>query len=519
MTGICPLTQIIKPKKMFCEWPAWECTIKRSQLFEVAQDIKTKNGQLLSMWATDDRLLKSTFSLHLVFVFFKQSVIYLNCKLASINPTYPSLSILFPIANRLQRALFDLMGIKAIDSDDTRPWLRHASWPIDVFPLRNEIPLTMQFPEETDNYSFVHVKGSGVHEIPVGPVHAGIIEPGHFRFQVVGERILRLEERLGYTHKGIAKHLQNTTFEKAISIVSRISGDNTVAYAWSFSMAMENLHQVDVPLRAQWLRGVLLERERIMNHLGDIGALGHDAGLRFGQDQFSRIKEIMLRTNFSLFEHRYLMDLIVPGGVTIDLSSKNLIELQHEIQYLRQELILLKSIYEEHEGLQDRFVSTGIVECSLAKSLGLLGIVARASGINNDWRADMPYAPYHHLVFNVQTATAGDVAARVAVRYQEIETSLQLMEAMIIQMESGNIFNKLPSKTVQGIGIGCVEGWRGPVLTMLSAKGRGKLKWVHIHDPSWQNWLALEHAVLGNIVPDFPLINKSFNLSYSGHDG
>ncbi len=519
MTVFNPTIQAIKPKKMFCEWPAWECSIRIEMLLKIAQEIKENDGQLLTMWGTDNHTLTHAFHLHLVFIFFKKSVLYVHCRLASKNPVYPSLSTIFPIANRLQRALFDLMGIKAIHSEDNRPWLRHGSWPADVFPLRSEVPLDAQFLEDTDYYPFVHVNGSGVHEIAVGPVHAGIIEPGHFRFQVVGERILRLEERFGYAHKGIAKHLKQVPFEKAIKMVGRISGDNTVGYAWSFSMAMENIYQFSVPPRAQWLRALLLERERIMNHLGDIGALGHDAGLHFGQDQFSRIKELMLRTNFKLFGHRYLMDLIIPGGVSMDLSAEGCSEIQQEIHALRQELLILKSIYEEHEGLQDRFISTGIVEPSLAQSLGLIGLVARASGIDNDWRVDMPYAPYNHLVCNTQTVIAGDVAARVAIRYQEIEESLSLIESILDQIEPGMIQKQLPANISNLVGMGCVEGWRGPILIMLSAQGKNQLNWVHVHDPSWQNWPALEHAVLGNIVPDFPLINKSFNLSYSGHDG
>jgi Ni,Fe-hydrogenase III large subunit/Ni,Fe-hydrogenase III component G len=519
MTPNCLPIKTIRVKKMFCEWPAWEGTIKVSRLVDLVHEVKTLDGQLLTMWGTDDRALNKAFILHLVFVFFKRGTLYLHCRLSTKNPTYPDLSTYFPIANRLQRALFDLMGFHAMNNDDSRSWLRHASWPVDVFPLRQDALLETSYSQETDNYPFVQVKGNGVHEIPVGPVHAGIIEPGHFRFQVVGERILRLEERLGYTHKGIAKHFQNACNEKAAKLAGRICGDSTAAYAWSYSMAFENAHQYTAPPRAKWLRGLFLERERIMNHLGDIGALGNDAGLRFAQDQFSRLKEIMLRMNQQLFGHRYLMDLIIPGGVSIDLSIECIVEIQREIEQLHHEVYSLKSIYDEHEGLQDRFISTGVVDTALARSLGLLGLVARASGINNDWRADMSFTPYNQLDCNIQTASSGDVAARVAIRFQEIEESLSLMKLILAQLPKGAIYEPLPAIACQGIGIGCVEGWRGPIFTIVCAADKSKLKWAQIHEPSWQNWLALEHAVIGNIVPDFPLINKSLNLSYSGHDG
>lgn len=505
--------------QLFCDWPAWIGAVDSKQLPEIILKVHENQGQLLTLWGSDERLVNSKFKLHLLFVFPKQCTLYLHCDLSGRNPEYPDLSSYFPVANRLQRALFDLFGFKAIASADERPWLRHGSWPSDIFPLRNEIKINDKFQEESDHYSFVRVKGDGVHEIPVGPVHAGTIEPGHFRFQVVGERILRLEERLGYTHKGIAKHLQHAPFEKGAMLSGRICGDSTVAYAWSYCMALENLHGHHVPARAQWLRALLLERERIMNHLGDLGALGNDAGFRFGLNQFSRLKELMLRLNSKLFGHRYLMDSIVPGGVSINLFAEDSHYLDEEIKMLRQEVNTLESIYSEHDGLQDRFLTTGIINFDVATKLGLLGLAARASGIHNDWREDLSYLPYNKLHVKSQTKYSGDVAARVAIRFQEIEESLRLSEAILANLPKGAIIKELPAVSSQQIGLGCVEGWRGPITTILCNSDKQHLRWGQIHDPSWQNWPAIEHAVMGNIVPDFPLINKSFNLTYSGHDG
>lgn len=514
-----PPINTIHLDKLFCAWPAWIGEVNTNQLLEIIIEIHENQGQLLSLWGSDERLNNSQFQLHLLFLFPKHGTLYLHCALSENNPVYPDLSSYFPVANRLQRTLFDLFGFTATSFEDRRPWLRHGAWPQDIFPLRHEVKIDDQFCQEPDDYSFIHVQGDGVHEIPVGPVHAGIIEPGHFRFHVVGERILRLEERLGYTHKGIAKHFQHISFDAGAQLASRICGDSTVAYAWSYSMALENLHGIHPPPRAQWLRALLLERERIMNHLGDLGAIGNDAGFQFGFNQFSRLKELVLRRNFKLFGHRYLMDNIIPGGIAIDLHSEALNDLFEEIQMLRHEVTTLEHIYKEHDGLQDRLLTTGIIDFKLATELRLLGLIARASGISNDWREKLPCFPYNRLNFKGQTTVSGDVAARVAIRFQEIAASLSLMETMLSSLPRGNLKKNLPTASFTTIGLGGVEGWRGPIITVLCKHDKQHLHWGQIHDPSWQNWPALGHAVIGNIVPDFPLINKSFNLSYSSHDG
>lgn len=519
MTSTHPPIDNIPLNKLFCDWPAWIAEINLNQLSDIIIKAHENQAQLLTMWGSDDRLSGSQFQLHLLLMFPKQCTLYLHCRLSENNPSYPDLSPYFPVANRLQRSLTDLFGFKVIDSEDNRPWLRHGAWPDDIFPLRHEVQIDSQFYQGPDNYHFISVNGNGVHEIPVGPVHAGIIEPGHFRFQVVGERILRLEERLGYTHKGIVKHFQNASFNNSAQLASRICGDSTVAYSWSYNMALENLHSIHPTPRARWLRALLLERERIMNHLGDLGALGNDAGFRFGLNQFSRLKELVLRSNFKLFGHRYLRDTIISGGVAVDLTSEDSNEMREEIQMLRQEIKILEHIYKEHDGLQDRFVTTGMIDFKLATHLGLVGLVARASGVSNDWREDFSYFPYNRCDFKSHTQLSGDVAARVIIRFQELETSLNLLETILASLPKGGIKKNLPLVSSSTIGFGCVEGWRGPISTILCNRDKEHLHWVQIHDPSWQNWPALEHAVMGNIVPDFPLINKSLNLSYSSHDG
>lgn len=502
-----------------CAWPAWQATIPGPELIHACHHLKNLDAQLLTLWGGDERPAAG-FVLHLVFVVWESGTVYLRCNLSAAAPAYPDISVIFPAANRMQRALYDLLGIIAENGDDQRPWLRHASWPADVFPLRNDMALTAEYPNLTDHYSFVRVSGEGVHEIPVGPVHAGIIEPGHFHFQVVGEQVLRLEQRLAYTHKGIAKCFQQCSFSDGAKLAGRVSGDSTVAYAYAYSMAVENLQSTGITPRAAYLRAVLLELERIINHLGDLGALGNDAGLEFGFTQFSLLKENMVRLNQQLFQHRYCMDIIVPGGVSCDINAAGSVALSQQIDQLEKEIKRLKNIYDEHNGLQDRFSTTGIVSITTAKELGVLGLVARASGLQHDWRVQLPTPPYSVLNTKLCFETTGDVAARVNIRFCEIMESIRLIQTLLEKLPAGNIFQNLTPNVAAGrIGFGCVEGWRGPVFVSVCSDLDNKIRWAHAHDPSWQNWPALEHAIFDNIVPDFPLINKSFNLSYSGVDG
>ncbi len=357
-----------------------------------------------------------------------------------------------------------------------------------------------------------------MHEIPVGPVHAGTIEPGHFRFSIVGEKVLRLEERLGYTHKGVDKRFQGMALTEGAKLAGRVSGDSTVAYAWAYCMALESIAGAAPPARALMLRALMLERERIANHLGDLGYLGNDGGLAFGLAQFMRLKEDVLRLNAKLFGHRYLMDCIVPGGVVDDLGRSGLAAIGAECEALEREVRLLKDIYDDHPGLQDRFLTCGRLTANTAGKLGVIGLAGRASSQAWDLRAQARPAPYDVLDVRMKTHKNGDVAARVILRFDEIFESLRLIRAMIEGIAPGEIAAPLPPVPAGRSGLGWVEGWRGESLVALESGTDGRIRSCHAHDPSWQNWPALAFAVFNIIVPDFPLINKSFNLSYSGCD-
>ena len=496
--------------------PARRCPVDGMGLLTSCRVAWEQGATLVALWGSDDRDRGRGYTLHVV-VRDADGLVMFEHTLPDGDSTYPDLSVVFPVANRMQRATFDLIGI-ASEADDQRPWVWQASWPIDCYPLRRDFEAQAKWQPGQEEYAFVRVEGDGVHEIPVGPVHAGIIEPGHFRFQVVGEKVLRLEQRFSFVHKGIEKRFEGMDAAAACRLAGRVSGDSTVAYAWAYADALEAITGADVPPRARWLRALALERERIANHLGDLGALGNDGGFAFGLAQFSRLKEQVLRTNREAFGHRFLMDQVVPGGLARDLAPAHAEAMADEAKRILAEVRELREIYDEHDGLQDRFRDCGRVRPDLAVLLGLTGLAARASGHARDLRCDFPHAPWDALAVRKAVHDGGDVASRVAVRFDELVESLRLVREIVERLPGGDVVAPVPEPTPYRLGLGCVEGWRGPVLVALELGPGGSIRRCHPHDPSWSNWPVIEHAVIGNIVPDFPLINKSFNLSYSGPD-
>jgi Ni,Fe-hydrogenase III large subunit len=291
-----------------------------------------------------------------------------------------------------------------------------------------------------------------------------------------------------------------------------------VAYSWAYCQAVEGLLGVAVPSRALYLRALSLELERLQNHLGDLGALGNDAGFAFGLSQFSRLKEQCLRATGSALGGRYLLDFITPGGTAQDIDATGAQMLVGVTRQIAGQVIALREIYDEHSGLRDRFVGAGQVNPELARQLGLTGLAGRASGQVLDLRADYPWAPYEQLRVTRCVLKEGDVAARVALRFDEVQESCRLIRRILREIPVGPVRLQIANTIVSGFAVGLIEGWRGPVLIALQVGAGGVIARCHAHDPSWQNWPVLEYAIIGNIVPDFPLINKSFNLSYSGHD-
>lgn len=479
--------------------------------------IAENHGRLVTIWASQKR--NGQFVVSAVYDIENGELLWLDLPILKKEAKYPDISSLFPAATRMQRAIKDLLGIDADGASDKRPWLSHGAWPEDYFPLRNENTGKEKSSQvQVDDYQFVTVAGEGVHEIAVGPVHAGIIEPGHFRFSVVGEKTLRLEERLGYTHKGVDKAFQDFSAVEGYRLAGRMSGDSTVAYSWSYCMSLENIWKWRVPTRALWLRAVALERERVGNHLGDLGAIGNDAGFAFGLSQFMRLREDWLRLNKSVFGHRLMMDYVLPGGVVGDIDPEGLLQIRKQCDEIEIEVHTLQGIYDDHSGLQDRFLTAGTVPKELAVRLGLIGLAGRASGVAHDVRVNAAAEPYSELAVNISVREGGDVAARVDVRFDEVFESLRLIRYLVENLPSGSNRKEAAPRNSSGSSAGWIEGWRGGIFTALDVDSTGQILRCHVHDPSWQNWPVIEHAVIGDIVPDFPLINKSFNLSYSGHD-
>jgi len=426
---------------------------------------------------------------------------------------FPSVGARHRPAARLERALCDLYGVKALGAEDPRAWLDHGRWPIRA-PLGAAEPCE---PSPPALYAFLGAEGPALHQIPVGPVHAGIIEPGHFRFHASGETVVRLEERLGYVHKGVDRLMQGQDLLSAARLAARVSGDSAVAYQIAFAEAVETALRSPAPPRARWLRALLLECERIANHFGDIGAVCNDASFGLMQAHCSALRERVLRFVDFAFGHRLGMDVIVPGGVAGDLGLTDRERLRSLIKSLRKDFAPLVNLYDNTTSLQDRTVGTGVLSLSLAKAFGCGGVIGRASGRSFDARRAFPRAPYDLLTFEVPTLPQGDVNARVWIRIREVEQSFSLIEEILERLPSGATRAELTA-AAESEGFTFVEGFRGDVFAHVRLSADGRVARCHLRDPSWFQWPLLEAAIEGNIVADFPLCNKSFNCSYSGHD-
>ncbi|HWJ01819.1 MAG TPA: NADH-quinone oxidoreductase subunit C [Burkholderiales bacterium] len=419
----------------------------------------------------------------------RPSLLHLRCS----DNRFPSVGRVHPPAIRLERAMRDLYGLEAEGAPDTRPWLRHDA-----------------------PYAFLPAEGEGLHQIPVGPVHAGIIEPGHFRFTANGETVVRLEQRLGYVHKGIASLMAGAPLERAATLAARVSGDSTVAHALAFARAVEDALGIEVPPRAAWLRALAGELERLANHFGDIGAVCNDAAFSIMHASCGWLREQVLRAANECFGHRLMMDSVMPGGMRRDLAAGGAKQVAALVALARERFPELEQLYDNTASLKDRTVSTGIVSPGLARLFAAGGFVGRASGRDFDARRNPGYAPYGDLEFDVPVVQAGDVNARVWIRIREVEESLGLIEQILARLPTGPV--QVALRPASGEGAALVEGFRGDIFGWVRVAADGRVERAWLRDPSWFQWPLLEAAIEGNIVADFPLCNKSFNCSYAGHD-
>jgi Ni,Fe-hydrogenase III large subunit len=475
----------------------WPCAVVEAATWRLATQLLADGSvTLLSIWGEADRVHMALLAEGDPAI----GVVSLDCP----DGRYPSVGAVHSPAIRLERALRDLYGLEPDGLADQRPWLDHGRW-------GGETPAAAAYP-------FLPVEGEALHQIPVGPVHAGIIEPGHFRFTCDGETVVRLEQRLGYVHKGIDGLLSGATVARATRIAARTSGDSTVAYGLGFARAVEAAIGVEPPLRAVWLRAVMAELERIANHLGDFGAICNDASFSIMLAHCAVLREQVLRAAAACFGHRLMMDRIVPGGVTANLDATGIGRLRGLALDLRMKFPPLVRLYDSTASLQDRTVTTGILKPELARRFGAGGYVGRASGRAFDARRSPGYPPYDTLHFEVPVLTEGDVNARAWIRVREIEQSLSLLDQLLSALPAGPVLASLEEASPgPGEGMALVEAFRGDLLVWLRVD-RGLVDRCHLRDASWFQWPLLEAVIEGNIVADFPLCNKSFNCSYSGHD-
>jgi Ni,Fe-hydrogenase III large subunit/Ni,Fe-hydrogenase III component G len=426
-------------------------------------------------------------------------------------PVVPSLAGLDYATGRFERELHDLYGIRAEGHPLPARLVRHAHWPSGWYPMRRQAEPRPPFDPDVGSFPFLEVEGTGVYEIPVGPVHAGLIEPGHFRFSVVGETVLRMKARLWFAHRGVEKLFEGRHVHEGLALAERISGDTAVGHATAYATAVEQALGIQVATPDRLVRALLLELERMHNHVADLGALANDVGYAIAHVHAQRIRETLLRLNERTTGHRLLRGAITVGGArAAELPDPELItSLAHQVADLAD-------ITMSNSTVRDRFTGTAVLSEEAARGLGTLGYVARASGLDVDARRDHPIASLESL--DVVVENGGDVLSRYLVRTRELQVSARLAVEILGALAGDNGSGNQPLTLAQGAGLGMVEGWRGTITHRIETGADGRLSRVKVVDPSFFNWPALPVALAGTIVPDFPLANKSFNQSYAGND-
>jgi Ni,Fe-hydrogenase III large subunit/Ni,Fe-hydrogenase III component G len=498
---------------------ALHCRVAVDQVPALAGRLAAQGLELQLLAATDTRRSRGDYTL--TYVFAPPTARPCVTVLASVPagaPTFPSLATRSFAASRFEREIHDLLGLEPLGHPELRRLALHQFWPEGYHPLRSDAFPRTDFADEGQPFPFRRVEGPGIFEITVGPVHAGIIEPGHFRFSVEGETIVNLETRLGYVHKGTEKLLADVPPARAVQVAECVSGDESVAHALAFCQGLEALSGCVVPPRAHWLRVLLLELERLYNHVGDVGMIVNDTGFAFGHAHCFRLREALLRLNARLVGHRLLRGVVVPGGVSLDLPGPEIARAASTVDGIVREFLEIAALCLDNTLVLERLQGTGRLTTATAREMQVVGLVGRASGIDADLRRDAPFAAYGELDAAVAVRGAGDVLARTQVRLDEAREAARLIGAVAERAGHGPV-REAPGPFAPGAdALGLVESWRGPVWHWLLAEGADRLARVKVVDPSFRNWPALEYAVLKNIVPDFPLCNKSFNLSYSGND-
>jgi len=469
------------------------------------------------LYATDDRKEKHGFGVHVLFSLDESHEwILVSLELDAEKPVYESLTKTIMAAHWYERYAMDMFGVVAEGHPDPRRLVHHENVPAHTHPLRKDFAWNTKMAHADEAYPMHHIDGEGIYEIPVGPIHAGIIEPGHFRFNVAGERIMTLEGKLFFTHKGVEKLLEGKTVEEAIVFIEGVSGDMAASHTLAYAQAVETATDTKISASAQSLRTLVTELERITMHVHDMSNMaGMGTGFTVMATHGFRIKEKMMRLSERVFGDRFWKGFIVPGGVAKTLSENDFVDISKTTKEVVDEMIDLYNLGRHSDGLRERLETTGVLSKEVARAYGALGLSARASGVNRDVRRDHPYAGYKVFVPEIQILEKGDVYARWKMRVLEIGQSFKLVNAICEAKPAGKMHVSVHKK--DGMGIGAVESWRGESLCVVYLKN-GVIERCVVRDPSFCNWALFGEIGPGNIVPDFPLCNKSLNLSYSGTD-
>lgn len=480
---------------------------------------RKQQARLAGVFAEDARASANVFYVyHLYALDAVGGFIVARMALPPQNPELASLTNAVPAVNWQEREIQDWFGIQLQGHPNPRRCALHDDWPA-VFPLRKDFALGAELPAfEGERHKFREVEGEGVFQVPVGPVHAGIIEPGHFLFSVAGEPVLYLQLRLFYVHKGTEKLFETLPVKHGVRLAESISGDSGFAHATSFCHAVERAASFEAPPRGRALRTICLELERLYNHVADIGAICTDVAFVTANMHAMRLKERILQTNEQLTGNRLLRGMACLGGVRYDFNAGQIEVLRAQLNNFEREFNALANLVRMHSGTRDRLETTGVLSTKAARDLGIVGIAGRASGIDRDMRRDYPHAFYDQVQFRVPVFVEGDVQRRLAVRREEAHEAISIIRQVADKLPGGPVFQEIGEVPPDQAALGYVEGWRGEIIHWIHTGKNNCLQRCKIKDPSLQNWPALCEAILGNIVPDFPVINKSFNLSYSGND-
>lgn len=480
---------------------------------------KKHRGRLAGVFAEDECSRSGVYFIYYLYALDSlHAFVLVRIPVPRDKPELLSLTNAVHAVNWQEREIQDMFGIQLIGHPNPRRCVLHDDWP-EVFPLRKDFKLNTGLPPFSGpRHKFRTVEGEGVFQVPVGPVHAGIIEPGHFLFSVAGEPVLYLQLRMFYVHKGTEKLFESLPIAHGARLAESISGDSSFAHATAFCHAVERAAGVQPPARALALRTICLELERLYNHVADIGAICTDVAFVVANMHATRLKEQVLRLNESLTGNRLLRGMARLGGVACDFDAAQLNAISRLVDDFEREFRELVEIIRSNSGVRDRLETTGVLTAEAARNLGIVGIAGRASGFDHDLRRDFPHAFYDRVRFTVPVFTEGDVQRRMVVRREELFQSFGILRQTIENIPAGPVRTPPFEIPPDRVALGYVEGWRGEIFHWIHTAPGNRLCRCKIKDPSLQNWPAITEAILGNIIPDFPVVNKSFNFSYSGTD-